>query len=684
MKRKLLFLGMALAVLLAAFPQTTLAATNMLADPSFEEDADNDDWPDNPPWGSWNANWSYGGDGYNAYYENDPTHAALTGEDCVGLYGSDYALWVQDINTGFVIGGTYYHAFYAKDIYPGGSGATIDPAVEFWSAPRDSGGSKITTLNFPVHIPEDGKWHLVQSSFVVPAGTGMVAPIPLLNGGGDSDYLIDDAWFSDAPFVEGTASIPNPADGAFAPSTTDELSWTNPEQASPSEIITCDVYFTNNFPEYGKYPGDPNFALYADPPIVINEAVESVTLSALIPPIELEMQKDYYWRVDCYDPNKIGDPEKYPAIGAVWTFNTSNLPPEVEAGGKQKVWLPAVGSATVALDATVNDDGMPLNPGIVTLEWTLDSGSPTLTFDPDNTVEDPDVIFTTAGKYVLKLTADDGAVTTSDTVTIDVYDNSYTGLLAHWQLDETTGTNADDIVGNHDGTLVGDPTWMPIDGQAGGAIELDGDGDYIEILDSSDGGDPQNTTWADLAEEVTVSCWAKVSEFTADYQAFVSKGEGAYRIQRNDTSDNIWFIISTGDINAGVGGQLNVNDGKWHQITGTYDGETINLYIDGYPDGSLEYDGGVGTNESTLLIGENIGYERSFNGLMDEVRIYEIGLPADRVLADFMADGGANSCGQVYKVTDVNQDCYTNLLDFAEMAAKWLECSDITEPSCFE
>jgi hypothetical protein len=683
MKRKLLFLGLALVVLLGAFPQTTLAASNMLVNPSFEDNVDtNVDWPDF--WGVWNANWSYGGDGYNQYHENDGAYPARTGEDCVGMSGSDYALFVQDIETGFVIGGTYYHAFYAKDIYPGGSGATIDPAVEFWSGPRNSGGAKMSTVNNPVFIPDDGQWHLVQASVVVPAGTGMVAPIPLLNGGGASEYLIDDAWFSTEPYVEGTATNPNPGDGDFAPATTDVLSWTNPPAATPSEEITCNVYFTDTYPEYGKYPGDPNFALYADPPIVTNEAIDSVTLSTLIPPIVLEMQKDYYWRVDVHDPNKTDDPDEF-AIGTVWTFNTSNLPPEVDAGGKQKVWLSTSGSATVTLDATVEDDGMPLDPGEVTLEWTVDSGPGTPpTFDPDNTVEDPDVTFTMAGKYVLMLTADDGAETTSDTVTIDVYENAYTGLLAHWPLDETSGTNADDIAGGHDGTLVGDPTWMPADGQAGGAIDLDGDGDYIEIPDSSDGGDPQNTTWADFSDEVTVSCWVKVNEFTADYQAFFSKGEGAYRIQRNGTSDNIWFIISTSEINAGVGGQLNVNDGKWHQITGTYDGETINLYIDGYPDGSLAYDGGVGTNESTLLIGENLGYERSFNGLMDEVRIYEIGLPADRVLADFMADGGTSSCGQVYKITDVNQDCYTNLLDFAEMAAKWLECSDITEPSCFE
>jgi hypothetical protein len=216
---------------------------------------------------------------------------------------------------------------------------------------------------------------------------------------------------------------------------------------------------------------------------------------------------------------------------------------------------------------------------------------------------------------------------------------------------------------------------MPADGQVGGAIELDGDRDYIEIGGSGGGG-----TWADLSEEVTVSCWIKADEFTRVWQAVVCKGNTSYRIQRNNNNDSIWFGVSE----AGVAGTLNVNDRKWHHVAATYNGETISLYIDGYLDVSGGNSDGIDTNEAALTIGENLGYMAAFDGLMDEVRIYEIALPAEKVLTEFVSDGGSGSCGQVYDAADFNRDCRVDLLDFAEMAVKWLTCGDITEPSCLE
>jgi hypothetical protein len=676
MKSKLLFLGLLSAVIIFASPPTAKAAVNMLTNPSFEDDTDDDAVPDS--WGFWDQNISNGGDGYTVYYEADSAHPARSGDDCVGFYGTAYALCHQDFLEGsFEVGQTYYHAFYVKDIYPGGSLGAISPTVEFWTDPDRSIGTK-TTADSATFVPNDGKWHLIGLSCVVPEGIRMVVPAPIMLGGAEAEYLIDDAWFSTDPLIRG-ATNPVPPDGGSITPLIEELSWTNPEAASPAEPIKCDVWFSYDFPEYGSHEGDPNFTSYATK-IVDYQSGDTASLTLIPTPLVENMI--YYWRVDCYDPNLIDNPDDYFMQGQVWTFNTFNQPPEVEAGRKQKAWLTEA-TVSVQLDATATDDGMPLDPGAITLQWTLEDGPDTPTFTPGDNVEDPLVTFDTTGRYILKLTADDDELTAYDTVIIDIYPADYTGLVAHWQLDEDTGSIAYDSVDAHDGTLVDDAAWAPSEGQVAGAILLDGDGDFVKIDDSADA-DPVNTTWADFSEEITISCWLKVNEFTDDYQAIVSKGEDAYRIQRNGTGDSIWFTITPYTINAGAAGTLSVNDGKWHHITATYDNEFIRLYIDGYPDGETEYADGISVGESSLLIGENIGYERSFNGLIDEVRIYEIGLPYDRILEGVIADGGKGSCGQVYKKSDINQDCYVNLLDLAELAAMWLECSDVTEPSCFE
>jgi hypothetical protein len=679
MKDKLLFLALLLTVLLSAISSNTQAAVNMLIDPSFEIDDDGDSWPDN--WGSWNAEWSYGGDGHNIYYAGDPENPARTGDDCVGLYGTDYALWVQDIETGFEIGKTYYHAFYAKDIAEGGSTSTIDPAVEFWNKPRDSGGAKGTTLYFPTNIPNDGQWHLVQSSFVIPEGTGMVAPIPLLSGGGVyGEYLIDDAWFSDVPFSEGTAVNPNPPDGAESVwPDLDELTWTNPEAASPTEPITCNVWFTDDFPEYGKYPGDPNFTNYATQ-IVDNEAVESVILSEVIPPVDLVMDEVYYWRVDVHDPNISEDPEDV-VVGSVWIFDTINRAPIVDAGVKHNLWLEA-SSVSVTLDATVTDDGLPLS-ATVTYEWELDSGPAAPTFSPGDAVEDPEVTFDTAGTYVLKLTANDTILNGSDTVTVNVFESTYTGLVAHWKLDEESGPTAVDSVGGHDGDLIGDPTWQSADGQVNGGLLLDGDGDYIEIPDSY----KTSGAWADgLVDEITLSIWMKTSDgdFGDDWAGLITKSNEAWRIQRAGGSDTVELVVEGA---AYAVSEIGVNDGKWHHVTGVYTGDMGYIYVDGYLEDSAASYGTPGEGSAYIWIGAglNVGYpdtDFQFKGMLDEARIYEIGLPADKVLAEYIGDGGGTSCGGIYEPMDLNQDCYINIGDMALFIVDWMDCTDIANPDC--
>ena len=647
MRIKFLFL----IILISVFAATTLAGLNVLENPSFEigtwtsVDDIPDYWDEFEPAGG-TANWY-----------KDP-EGAYEGDYYVGFSGGTWPYFSTGRTYPCTGGEIWYVGGYVR-------GTTTDTGN--FQTIYDS---EIDWINNFFYPPSETEWTYVETAVETPEGaTKIGVNIAAIYAAGE--VFFDSVWLSREPYTEGCATDPIPPDGGSAANNLEELRWTNPDQSSPSEIITCDVWFSYDFPEYGKYKNDPNFTNYAIK-LVDNDAVEVASLLDLDPP--LEMEHTYYWRVDVYDPNKIDEPGKYPVIGKVWTFDTVNQAPEVDAGPKRKAWLTEA-TVDVQIDATVTDDGMPIEPGIVTLEWTVEDGPGTPTFDPNNAVEDPIVTFDTTGRYTLQLTADDSLLNAYDTVIVDVFPGDYTGLLAHWKLDEESGPTAADSVGGHNGTLMDNPTWMASDGQVGGAIELDGDRDYIEIGDSSGGG-----TWADLTEEVSVSCWIKANEFTRGWQAVVCKGNTSYRMQRNNNNDSIWFSTSE----AGVAGELSVNDGKWHYVAGTYDGETTSLFIDGYPDVSAENSDGIDTNEAVLTIGENLEYMAAFDGLIDEVRIYEIALPAEKVLAEFVSDGGAESCGQVYDSADINRDCRVDLLDFAEMAAGWLTCGDITEPSCLE
>jgi len=453
------------------------------------------------------------------------------------------------------------------------------------------------------------------------------------------------------------ASSPNPANGSTVDTgTSTTLSWTRPSPRHSGDTITCDVWFGTD----ANMPG-------TNTKIVSSQAVSSISVGTLA------SSTDYYWKVDCYDPD--GSDPTVETEGMTWAFTTKNQPPSVDAGDKQAIWM-ASGSAVTEMNSVVSDDGFP-KPSALTYSWTVDSGTGTPTFSPSNAVQNPTVTFTTAGDYVLRLTVSDGDEDANDTVKIRVYTEGYTGLVAYWKLDETTGTTAADSSGNgNSGSLVGSPVWQSSGGQVNGAIQLSGTGDYINCGNI-----------ANLTEEITVSAWIKCT-FDKSWEAIVTKGDSSWRLFRDCTdgdSNNASFTLT--DIGAVVSGSTGSgSDNKWHYIVGTLDGVHQCIYVDGILAASSNVSAGsiIALNEWNVCIGaddENEG-EREFNGLIDEVRIYEIGLTAAQVLEQFIADGGHDSCGLNYLPGDLNEDCYVNFADFAVIAENWLKCNDVTKSNC--
>jgi RHS repeat-associated protein len=93
---------------------------------------------------------------------------------------------------------------------------------------------------------------------------------------------------------------------------------------------------------------------------------------------------------------------------------TTNHEPEVDAGLDKTVTLPA----TAALHGTATDDGNPAGSSL-TITWTAISGAGDVTFTNAQAL-DTTASFSAAGTYVLRLTASDGALSSSDEVTITV------------------------------------------------------------------------------------------------------------------------------------------------------------------------------------------------------------------------------------------------------------------------
>jgi len=206
------------------------------------------------------------------------------------------------------------------------------------------------------------------------------------------------------------------------------------------------------------------------------------------------------------------------------------------------------------------------------------------------------------------------------------------GLIAWWKLDETSGREVADASGNGNigKILNGQPRWQASGGKIGGALLFDGKGDWVHVANESN---------FDFTGEVTVAAWIKVNRFDKEWQAIVTKGDSAWRLQRHQDTDAIEFActglqVPSGSPYGGLYGNKAVNDGKWHHVAGIYDGEKMYIYIDGVVDVSQSASGAIATNDHPVYIGENAEMTgRFWNGLIDDVRVYNYALSEGQITA---------------------------------------------------
>ena len=106
-----------------------------------------------------------------------------------------------------------------------------------------------------------------------------------------------------------------------------------------------------------------------------------------------------------------------PTSSPITVDGVVNLAPVVEAGANQAITLPA---NVTSLSGTATDDGLPA--GSLTTAWSKVSGPGTVTFANAAALA-TDATFSMQGVYVLQLSATDGLLSGSDTVTVTVNAN---------------------------------------------------------------------------------------------------------------------------------------------------------------------------------------------------------------------------------------------------------------------
>jgi trimeric autotransporter adhesin len=132
---------------------------------------------------------------------------------------------------------------------------------------------------------------------------------------------------------------------------------------------------------------------------------------------------------------------------------------------------------------------------------------------------------------------------------------------------------------------------------------------------------------------ITVSAWIKASSYN-NYEGIIERyntTSGYQGFLLNVNNSHIRLDIQSNSAYNRAIGSVNVTDGNWHFVQGTYDGSNIKVYTDNSQDGStVGFSGGSPSTGQTLYIGEDpYGNGRYFTGLIDEVRISNVARSAD-------------------------------------------------------
>ena len=136
-----------------------------------------------------------------------------------------------------------------------------------------------------------------------------------------------------------------------------------------------------------------------------------------------------------------------------------------------------------------------------------------------------------------------------------------------------------------------------------------------------------------FSNQISVACWIKVNAFDKEWQALITKGNISWRLSRGQ-KNNLHFAC-TGVWPEWVHGKKDVNDGQWHHVVGTFDGNKLSLYVDGQLDATASLVTAPRkihiTDEPVYIGGNSQKEDRNWNGLVDEVRIYNYALSEQEI-----------------------------------------------------
>jgi hypothetical protein len=231
------------------------------------------------------------------------------------------------------------------------------------------------------------------------------------------------------------------------------------------------------------------------------------------------------------------------------------------------------------------------------------------------------------GNFVLYVTVNDGrGGLTRDSIRVEVRDFSQTQtgeLVAYYPFngnanDESSHGNNGTV---HGATLVADRRGMP-----NSAYVFDGNTNYIEVPNSSS---------LNFQQSTTINFWMKIGTFYEREQYPISHGNWENRLKVSISNRRLRWTVKTTTGIKDVDSETELVTDTWYNITALYSGSDFEVYLNGEMDAFTSWSGTILPTTIALTIGQVLPNNQSynFNGVLDDIRIYNYALSVDSIQA---------------------------------------------------
>ncbi|MGI6278201.1 MAG: DUF2341 domain-containing protein [Patescibacteria group bacterium] len=208
------------------------------------------------------------------------------------------------------------------------------------------------------------------------------------------------------------------------------------------------------------------------------------------------------------------------------------------------------------------------------------------------------------------------------------------GLVGYWKMDESSwdGT-ADEVIdssgnGNH-GQGVGATPPTTGAGKFGNGGLFDGSDDLVKITHTD--------TFNFDSDEITISTWINPTSLnTNDFIIGKSQSYNGFSLRLDSSNASyLEFYIGDGSSYYFTSDQKahGMTTGNWYQVTATFNGSTMDLFVNGESIGSASANFSPSWGTHDLIIGADAAEDNEIPGKIDEVRIYNRALSPAEVKA---------------------------------------------------